>query len=122
MQTLPTRRTKAPTRSRIAIENLETRQLLSSYFVDTDTAFAALSSKKFVAGDQILLKGGTTFHGRLYLDSGDTGTASNPITIASYNPTTKTRLADTASASARATISAAKGDGIFAYDTAGLNI
>jgi hypothetical protein len=104
------------------IERLETRQLLSSYFIATDSAFASLSSAHLAAGDVVLLKGGTTFHGMLYLNPSDTGTAGNPIQISSYNPKSKSEIPANSSSSARATISAGNGDGILAYDTAGVKI
>jgi hypothetical protein len=60
-------------------------------------------------GDRVLLRAGDTFAGGLSLDSGDTGTASAPIAIASYG-------------SGRATIHAGTGSGIFAYNTSGVAI
>jgi len=116
------RRTVGRARLRAAIETLETRQMLSSYFIDTDAAYASLNSKDFNAGDVVLLKGGTTFHGQLYLDSADAGTSTNPVLITSYDPATKKAIADDAPASARATISAGTGDAIFAYNMAGVTI
>ena len=105
-----------------AIESLETRQLLSAYFVDTDSAYAALNSKNFAAGDVVLLKGGATFHGMLYLDSSDGGTAANPLTIGSYDAATGLQLSSAAPASARATIAAGNSDGLFAYNVGGLTL
>lgn len=60
-------------------------------------------------GDSVLLEGGSSFPGNLYLDSADIGNATSPITISSYN-------------AGKATISAGSGDGISAYNTAGIAI
>ena len=117
-----TGRRQTVSKFRPVIENLESRELLSSYFISTDSQYAALSSKKLVAGDTVLLKGGTTFHGRLYLDPTDAGNASSPVTITSYDPKTNAAISSSAAASARATISAGSGDGIFVWDTAGVTI
>ena len=35
-------------------------------------------------GDTILLKGGSTFYGRIYFDSADAGTATKPIVVGAY--------------------------------------
>jgi hypothetical protein len=70
---------------------------------------AKVNSKNFVAGDRIFFAGGQTFSGSLYFDVNDTGTAANSILISSYG-------------TARATISAGTSNGLYAYNTAGLNI
>src|SRR3982750_240372 len=61
------------------------------------------------AGDRVLLRAGDTFTGTLSLDSGDTGTAAAPITIASYN-------------AGRATIYSAASAGISVFNTSGIAI
>src|SRR3569623_442593 len=81
-----------PARRASLIEGLEIQQMLSSYFINTDADFAALNSKTLTAGDVVLLKGGATFHGMLYLDAADGGTAANPVTIASYDAATGLQL------------------------------
>ncbi|NDV61671.1 right-handed parallel beta-helix repeat-containing protein [Puniceicoccales bacterium CK1056] len=43
-----------------------------------------VNSRTFLPGDQILLQAGDTFNGKIYLD-GDSGSAGNPIIIASYD-------------------------------------
>jgi hypothetical protein len=60
-------------------------------------------------GDRVWLRAGDTFVGGLALDSGDAGTASAPIAIASYG-------------SGRAAIYAGAGTGIFVYNTSGVSI
>jgi hypothetical protein len=105
-----------------AIENLESRQLLTAYFVDSETALAAINGKDLNAGDVVLLKGGTTFTTKLTLDAGDSGSASNPVLITSYNPSTRTALTDSAPSSARATLKAASGDALFIWGASGISI
>ncbi len=103
-------------------EALEVRQMMSSYFVNTDADYAALNSRNLSAGDVVLLKGGVTFHGMLYLDSADGGDANNPVTITSYDPATGLQLSATAPASSRATLSAGNGDAVFAYDVGNITL
>jgi hypothetical protein len=66
-----------------------------------------LNKTKFAAGDRILLQGGSTFTGRLYLSTG--GRADAPITITSYG-------------SGRATIAADTAEAIYVYNAAGIRI
>lgn len=76
------------------------------------TAWRTLARVNAVAlrpGDRVWLRAGDTFFGGLSLDSGDTGTPSAPIAIASYG-------------SGRAAIYAGTGAGIFVYNTSGVAI
>jgi hypothetical protein len=68
-----------------------------------------VNARAFVAGDRILFQGGQTNAVNLTFDSSDTGTTNNPIVISSYGTGTATLLA-------------ADGAGLFAYDTAGFLI
>ncbi len=61
------------------------------------------------AGDRILLRGGDRFPGRLYFDAGERGSSATPIEVSSYGK-------------GRATILAGEGFGIYAFNTAGLDI
>jgi cysteine-rich repeat protein len=72
-------------------------------------SIAKVNSRNFGAGDRIHFEGGQSFSGSLYFDAQDTGSAVSPIVVTSYG-------------SGRATITAAAGDGLFAYNTAGLTI
>lgn len=68
-----------------------------------------VNSVTFHAGDQILFQGGQTFSGIIYFPQADAGTATNPITVASYG-------------SGRATINGGTGTALYAYNTAGFSI
>lgn len=63
----------------------------------------------FTPGDRILFQGGQSFGGELRFDNDDVGTQALPITIGSYG-------------TGRATLSAGKGDGIYAHNTMGFRI
>jgi hypothetical protein len=67
------------------------------------------NSQQFVAGDTLLLQGGSRFAGMLYFDASDAGTPAAPITIGSFG-------------TGRAAIDAAGSQAVLAYDTAGLTI
>ncbi|MEO7297212.1 MAG: right-handed parallel beta-helix repeat-containing protein [Verrucomicrobiota bacterium] len=68
---------------------------------------ARASRMSFSAGDEILFAAGETFDGKISLDSGDRGTASNPITVSSYGE-------------GRAIISSGTDNGFYAYNSAGI--
>jgi len=65
---------------------------------------------EFRAGDSLLLYGGETFTGRLYLDDKDANNAADPFVISTYGT------------SARATILAEDGYGIYVYNSQGIHI
>src|SRR5262245_56694513 len=81
-----------------AIEPLEDRRLMATYYLSpsgTDTnagtstaapwkTLAKASAAVLNGGDQVLLKGGSTFAGMLYFDSADKGSAAAPIKVGSY--------------------------------------
>ncbi|HYE18242.1 MAG TPA: hypothetical protein VEA69_07345 [Tepidisphaeraceae bacterium] len=112
---------------------LETRRMLSAYFVDPSagsdlndgltpaTAWASLdkvNGTSFAAGDQIRLAAGRTHAGTLRLGTDDPGTAADPITINSYGDSTGDGLETLAD---RATISAGNAaGGISVLNTAGV--
>ncbi|HTW93145.1 MAG TPA: hypothetical protein VMD30_00020 [Tepidisphaeraceae bacterium] len=108
------------------VEALENRQLLSTYYVDTNAApggngsltspwqsieqvnaFAATSGFQF--GDHIRFHGGEIFSGTLILSQN--GTRANPIVINSYDRAT-----------GNATIAAGNGSGIIGRDISGIII
>ena len=60
-------------------------------------------------GDRLLLQGGATFGGSLQLDASDAGDPLRPVVIGSFG-------------TGRARIAAAGGSGLFAYDTAGVQV
>lgn len=72
---------------------------------------AKVTGRNFAAGDRIFFQGGQTFtDAELYFDSGDTGTAANPIVVGSYG-------------TGRATLQPpATKHAINIYNTAGLHI
>src|SRR5262249_5447676 len=90
----------ARTRSQLRCEELETRQLLTTYLVgvtDPNATWHSIdeinnfaSATGFGPGDQILLESGQTFAGNLKLESPDQvlnmGRRDAPITIGSYDP------------------------------------
>src|SRR5438552_8348260 len=100
---------------KLLVEELERRELLSTYFVspsgnDSNPGTSAsapwqtinrVNQANFQGGDQILFEGGGNFKGNLAF--------SSPVTVGSYG-------------SGRATISAGAGTGITVYDTQGVTI
>jgi hypothetical protein len=72
-------------------------------------SISQLNRQTFTQGDRILFEAGSTYDGRLYLDSKDRGTASAPITITSYG-------------SGRATLSNSSSEAMYFYNTAGIVI
>lgn len=68
-----------------------------------------VNSAVLAPGDRLLLQGGRTFTGMLYLDQSDAGDATAPVVIGSYG-------------SGRATITGSGNSGIFVYNTAGVEI
>jgi Right handed beta helix region len=107
----------------VLTETLESRMMLSTYYVstsgsDSNSGTSPTSAWKTVGkansanldpGDTLLFQGGQTFNGNLSISSGDSGSSSNPVTIGSYG-------------SGRATINAGNGRGIYALDSQYLNI
>ncbi len=99
--------------SRASFDALESRQLLSTYYLapwGTDSnpgntpsapwqSLAQINRTTFGPGDQILLAGGATFNGTLELTEDDAGSATAPIRVSSYG-------------SGRATIQSTGGKGI----------
>lgn len=69
---------------------------------------ARVNSASLPPGTCVLLQGGATFSGELYLNPADAGSAGQPVTVTSYG-------------SGRATISAGAGTGVYVYDTAGVD-
>ena len=83
---------------KLQIEELERRELLSTYFVspsgnDNNPGTSAtapwqsinrVNQATFQAGDQILFQGGANFSGNLAFNSQDAGTAASPVTVGSY--------------------------------------
>ncbi len=110
-------------RARLHVEQLEGRQLLSTYYLSpsgsdlnpgTSSAapwqtIARANHATIHAGDEILFQGGATFNGNLVLTNQDAGTPASPITISSYG-------------SGPATINAGTGTGISLVDTQGITI
>lgn len=71
---------------------------------------AIYSHGPYGPGDRLLLRGGDTFPGIIYLDNTKATTSSlNPVIISSYG-------------NGRATINAGNGTGIYVYNLAGINI
>ncbi|TAF44280.1 MAG: T9SS C-terminal target domain-containing protein [Sphingobacteriales bacterium] len=73
-----------------------------------------INNTTFLAGDNIYLEEGFTYYGNIYLNSTDIGTATNPITITSWNAA--------GALTNKATINAGNLSGIYAYNTAGIKI
>src|SRR5438132_2975656 len=108
---------------KLQIEELERRELLSTYFVspsgnDNNPGTSAtapwqsinrVNQATFQAGDQILFQGGANFSGNLAFNSQDAGTAASPVTVGSYG-------------GGRATINASTSTGVSVYDTQGFTI
>src|SRR5690242_19940317 len=114
--------TAAPlTPALMEIEPLEMRQLLTAYYVSpagndasagTSTSapwktITKVNQVNFKAGDQIYFKGGSTFNGTITLDVNDKGTSTAPIKVSSYG-------------GGKAIINAGGGNGLYAYNTAGI--
>jgi Right handed beta helix region/Domain of unknown function (DUF4214) len=108
---------------KLQIEELERRELLSTYFVspsgnDNNPGTSAtapwqsinrVNQATFQAGDQILFQGGANFSGNLAFNSQDAGTAASPVTVGSYG-------------TGSATINAGTGTGISILNTQGIAI
>src|SRR2546430_1317255 len=85
-------------RSAPTLEALESRQLLSTYYVspsgsDGHSGKSATSAWRSInrvnsqtlhAGDHVLFQGGKDFSGSLYVPSKEGGTASNQVVFSSY--------------------------------------
>ena len=84
------------------------------YFVTTQTEYDALNSTTFNPGDNIFLRGNTTFNGGLYFDPADSGNDASGNLI---DPITLTSFGD-----GRATINAGNDTGLFAFNNGGFNI
>jgi hypothetical protein len=105
------------------MELLETRALLSTYYVSaagSDTlndgsqaapwlTLAKVNALNLKPGDSVLFNGGDTFNGTLLLDALDGGSATAPVVIGSYGV-------------GRATVNAGNANGIVAKNTAGFAI
>src|SRR2546427_3389310 len=105
------------------MEPLEGRQLLSTYYVSpsgSDSAsgtstsapwktISRVNNQKLHAGDTVLLKGGSSFSGGLYVPSSEGGTSSNPVVFSTYG-------------SGRATINSGSKSGIDIAQPAGVSI
>lgn len=70
---------------------------------------ANVNSRRFAAGDVILLQGGAVFSGAMSFDAADRGTATKPIRISSFG-------------TGRATINSGTAAGLTLYNTAGFSI
>jgi hypothetical protein len=107
----------------VHVEELEPRQLPSTYFVsptgsdaNPGTSSSApwqtinrVNQATFQAGDQVLFQGGATFSGSLTFNKPDAGTPASPIVIGSYG-------------TSPATINAGNGAGISINNTHGFTI
>jgi hypothetical protein len=99
-------------RSRLYVEDLEERTLLSTFYVsptgnDSNNGLSSASAWQTIArvnqqaaaglqpGQQILFQGGATFSGNLALGSQDSGAAGNPVTIGTYGSGAATLSAGT---------------------------
>src|SRR5262245_59166782 len=81
-----------------SVEQLESRRLMSTYYVSpwgndwaagTSTGAAwksigRVNSQTLHAGDTVLFQGGNTFYGSLYIPSAEGGNAWAPVTFGSY--------------------------------------
>ncbi len=105
-------------------EPLEPRRLLSNYYVSPNGSdrnpgtldrpwqtLDRVNRQPFRGGDRILLEGGQMFSGTLYLGPDDTGSRAAPIAITSYGPGGRARING-----------GFRGHGLFAFNTAGLEI
>jgi hypothetical protein len=70
---------------------------------------AKVNAIGFASGDAILFAGGQSFSGSINFTATDLGTSANPITVCSYG-------------TGRATISAGAGNGLYAYNCAGITV
>src|SRR5687768_15884020 len=70
---------------------------------------ARVNKARLLDGDRVLFEGGATFSGNLVLDTTDGGTATAPITLASFG-------------TGRAVIAANSGDGLVVRDRAAARI
>jgi hypothetical protein len=114
------------------IERLESRRLLSAYYVDPSatgantglspgnawTGVAPVNAASFHAGDSILFRSASTIAGNLTFGSDDAGTAAAPIVISTFDPSTGQQSASVAPAS----LAAGNGNGIYTLNTAGFDI
>lgn len=104
------------------MEPLESRQLLTVYYVSPSGSDANPGTKRapwqtldrvshhhFQGGDRILLEGGHTFNGTLYLGPDDKGSRAAPVAISSYGV-------------GRARINGVQDNGILIYNTGGVEI
>jgi hypothetical protein len=119
----PTEARRNRTASFAAIEPLEGRQLMSTYYVSSSGSDSAsgtstgsawksvnrVNSQTLRAGDKVLFAGGQTFSGSLYVPSTEAGTNSNRVTFSSYG-------------SGRATISSGSKAGIDIAQAAGITV
>jgi hypothetical protein len=126
-----TRTVRRAARYKLRCEELEVRQLLSTYLVgltDPNATWHSIDevnnygvSTGFLPGDQILFESGQTFTGTLSLISPDQvlnmGTPAAPITIGSYDPNDPSNLLP-----APATISSGAGVGILVYNAGGYHV
>lgn len=71
--------------------------------------FVNVNARSFVAGDRVLLEGSQSFSGGLTFDAMDRGTAASPVTVSTYG-------------TGRATLRPTTGNGLYAYNVAGLAI
>jgi hypothetical protein len=112
--------------SLLLAERLETRRLLSAYYVDAAgsdaadglspaTAWASVNrvnSVGLAAGDSVAFAAGQTFAGTLAFNAADAGSAADPIEITSYGDADH----------GRATLSAGNGDGLSFLNTSGFEV
>jgi hypothetical protein len=106
-----------------AMEMLEPRQFLSTYYVSSTGSDSAagtsptsawrnvsrVNSQSLKAGDTVLFEGGKTFSGNLYFPSTRSGTQASPITISSYG-------------AGRATINSGAKPGVEIAQTSGVSL
>src|SRR5438045_758066 len=108
-------------RATVAVEYLESRRLLSAYYLSkagSDSAYGSvdapwrtiqkINSVSFKGGDSILFHGGQTFGGRINFSTDDHGSGTAPIRLGSY------------STKGRATIYGSTSGALYAHDVAGL--
>ncbi len=106
----------------VTIQPLEPRRLFSTYWIDNDAQLAAVNAMTLLSGDQVLLRGGQSFHGSLFLDQQDGGQGLSPVLISTYNPQTGLPIDRNAAPADRATILSGDDAGIVVYNTAGVDI
>jgi hypothetical protein len=106
----------------VRFEPLEDRLFFATYYVSPSGSDAnpgtrgapwqtleKVSRQAFQGGDRILFEGGQSFNGTLYLGPDDKGSREAPVAISSYGE-------------GRARINGVHGHGLFAYNTAGLEV